>query len=738
MSEDKELKLPLLKRLEFLQKNQEKWKDLVVEHIITEYGENLYREYRQRKMDLVARLSTDWPEWGIGLDFFTAAVFPFMKNIFINHFLNLSDGIGVDKVFFEFYRCEDNEPKKVNIKKKENGELNNLVDLAIVSALEDYKNERIIQIENYKPEIVFLRDGLIGVSAFQTLLMGIMRNAVKHSQSTGNGKLFVKLLFIKDNAKVKDILDFKRDENDENVKKIFQDSQQYNYLIIVSFVENEKKNEKVLEDIREYLSDPILDENSSIKYRYWGMKEIKLCAGFLSGERLEEIDEKLDEYIQVGLTRACSPLWPENQLAYLIKLPKPKYLLVVGCGNEQEPSGMVKFVEDIGKIDDPAYEFLVYNKDNQQLSKKFNKDNNRGNHPDRVSNGEHIPEPSEEKPFPFRIVGMDCTELKKELQNGGFFSALNKVYDKWLERIVNLKKNSERKFSGKVIITLGEALDNSNQNKRIEISGTDVIIAGNLDNVGMQDTTENNVFLLRHKKVHDIDSPYYYQYGTAKDPFFSLLLQSLQGRNIENDPLPQLFLRKFVESALMKILIIDERIAQYSVGKVSEEGVFLTEKLYHMGIFIVSKIIKEKARTKEEIVFVKEENIEQQEPLVSLEIDGNGNIKNIKISSRTSETLDFQEIDIIFIHLTKLKDLIEKLGEDKNDTKYMEEIIKKWKDRGNFPRQVIVHSGRGNLREERPSNAPFLEFSTLLSHTINEPSKFYLTQIAMNLVNESQ
>jgi hypothetical protein len=51
---------------------------------------------------------------------------------------------------------------------------------------------------------------------------------------------------------------------------------------------------------------------------------------------------------------------------------------------------------------------------------------------------------------------------------------------------------------------------------------------------------------------------------------------------------------------------------------------------------------------------------------------------------------------------------------------------------------VIVHSGRGKTEGDIPERTPFLEYSTVEKYVLNEPSKFYLVQIARNVKGEKK
>jgi hypothetical protein len=131
--------------------------------------------------------------------------------------------------------------------------------------------------------------------------------------------------------------------------------------------------------------------------------------------------------------------------------------------------------------------------------------------------------------------------------------------------------------------------------------------------------------------------------------------------------------------------------------------------------------------------------------LVSEEEASNSRLVTIDMDKLISDNLDLEspdgkriedrkieeafKPDILLIHATKLKEIAQKLG------KNAEELISDLKTQH---KRVIVHSGRGRTKADVPRNAPFLEYSIVQRYVTQEPSKFYLVQIALNAREDAE
>jgi hypothetical protein len=80
-------------------------------------------------------------------------------------------------------------------------------------------------------------------------------------------------------------------------------------------------------------------------------------------------------------------------------------------------------------------------------------------------------------------------------------------------------------------------------------------------------------------------------------------------------------------------------------------------------------------------------------------------------------------IHILLIHATKLNEIAKAYNMSNNG------LVDKIKKAIPY---VIVHSGRGKTKGDIPSNAPFIEYSTIQRYLLQQPSKFFLVQIALS------
>jgi hypothetical protein len=209
----------------------------------------------------------------------------------------------------------------------------------------------------------------------------------------------------------------------------------------------------------------------------------------------------------------------------------------------------------------------------------------------------------------------------------------------------------------------------------------------------------------------------YHQYATYSDSFFSFLC------SIDPQELGPLFVRQLVESAALNVLVIDERVAQVAIsrGVPDKSGSLrLDEALYWMGIYVAGLVLVPGEKGDVEFKYVDDQYLE----------DGKSRLQKVDVRSLINgepyRIEDNFTVNLVLIHATKLKDIAKEIGMSSED------LVEKLKGVENGRRYVIVHSGRGKTREDIPPNAPFLEYSVIQRHIIQEPSKFFLVQIALS------
>lgn len=687
-----------------------------------------YGLYQQRRMDLVARLSTEWPEWGIGLEFNINIILPFINNSILQHFINLSDNLDLAKTKYAIYVINSNkgvdnlEDCRLKIK-AENEEVTDLVNLTVLSCIQNYDPEAGIRFSypNLDPFLVRMLDGDIGVQALYTVMEGIIRNAAKHGEEVEKQEgLEVKVVFCEDWSIVSKLL-----KSPPQVTR--REDYFYNLLVScnVDTLKNAKDNGRTIkingqdkpldEGLNDLLDKEIIDETGRIEPTAWGFKELKIASAFVAGEGLEAVNEPNPHFIKIAKTEK---LWQDGKerLVYCLKLQKPRYVLVwtyeiPDNSREFERYG-IRFTTDLHTNLDYDFLYIIEGKEG---------DYNSLDDKEKVKLPQRVIKESQRK---FKDFGN--FKNKKDFEN-----LILSLYDEWLE-IMRGKKSLKN-----LITTIGLEGNSSSKWSSINISGLEILstlCAKNkiLRRVNSNTTNEEYIYLLHHMKLlkdshenerikkHLDSSCWYYQYGSGRDPFFTFLTSITPE---DNSFLANLVIRQFIETAIMRILIIDERIAQSLIGKQApEEGVALLEKLYWLGVKVTSSIkVEGDSKPFLEFVSLKENEKREYEQFIVLIIEKEGIIKNV------------EDIDILFIHQTKFNDIFKHLRESGIEIS-KEDLIRKWKEKIKF---IIVHSGRGKSAGEKPENVPFLEYSTVQKYMLYEPSKFYLTQIALATKEET-
>jgi thioredoxin-related protein len=245
------------------------------------------------------------------------------------------------------------------------------------------------------------------------------------------------------------------------------------------------------------------------------------------------------------------------------------------------------------------------------------------------------------------------------------------------------------------------------------------------------------ISLLRHKNLSEIEqckhrlnkdgdclpkNILYHQHVSYADQFFSILMNT----DPKTSPtLANIMFCQFLESALLNILVIDERISQILCRAVSpdEPGISLIDKLYWMGIYVASGF-KNNGDTLFNYI---PECTSQENKTFFKEIEFNNFTDGKKDSFKFEDELP---IHILLIHATRFNEIYTKYCElqkgEFTKEKFIDDVLKK-----KFP-HVVVHSGRGKTKGDIPGNVSFVEYSLVQKYLIQEPSKFFLTQIALN------
>lgn len=270
-----------------------------------------YSIYRQKRMDFIARISTDWSLWGTPFEFYKYFVFPFMSNSILLHFVGYSDGFTIRNLDFQI------EVNGKNVREKSNSIYLKTIDFIHVLGI--FKGPGNLEFpfitKNYQPFILWSRGADMSVQAFHIILENILRNSIKHSKKLQERKNLVIgiFLFIDKDSLMKKF----KCSNDR-----LDNSEEYIYIVISSNVDESD----ISYEMDYELCKPILKETGEKDPEAWGLKEIKVAAAFLANKSVDSCNDLSPSFIQTG-----SYEWNDQDchLAYCFIIPKFYYVGVL-------------------------------------------------------------------------------------------------------------------------------------------------------------------------------------------------------------------------------------------------------------------------------------------------------------------------------------------------------------------------------------------------------------------------
>jgi hypothetical protein len=337
-------------------------------------------------------------------------------------------------------------------------------------------------------------------------------------------------------------------------------------------------------------------------------------------------------------------------------------------------------------------------------------------------------------PFPpvLRVRGLRV--LKRDAGQRDQETFILTLYDRWIENLIK-----RRKLNGRIGVSIYFEDSTKAQDWKEVFKNNRPPWASDLKfptpPPRRGDVLDVNVW--RHISITKVlewqRNPLFYEMTSYHNAFFSFLyavdpkadrnegLTALSSGGSPPSFHAQYLLRQLVESALLRVLVIDDRVAGTIWG--SQDADQKIKALRYMGIFIARKITVDDQ--KEPIILAGDQQ-ESARGWVNLHLQENGSIKSIEIDSGEDSGPTPLEFDVLFIHQTIFENKIAPSRKEKQEKNEWVFNLKK-----KIP-YVIFHSGRGKQPELLPENAAFLEYSALQEHLLQEPSKFLLTQIALS------
>jgi len=315
-------------------------------------NQNLLK-YIQQRMDFVATITTDWPNWSYPVWITKDLMRRFYEQRLLLKYIAKADGLDA----FEFQPKEKDQEKETKLLIKierfnNNGLVEKLIDIE--------NNQSVIQEHKAKLEFdipIAIPGGIIGHQAFYTILENIIRNSAKHGWAKNkpdNKRLEITIRLIE------------REDEDYNIVEIYDNVSLLNIINNdLSLYETDdsgnpkfiKENESAYKElplhkqINQKLMQSFIDENGKLKKENWGLAELKICAGYLNGKSIEQIGtsqfkdkekkilfEENDEQEDDGFISAVPHKLKDNTYTLGFKFPikKPKEVLIIGCNNSDE------------------------------------------------------------------------------------------------------------------------------------------------------------------------------------------------------------------------------------------------------------------------------------------------------------------------------------------------------------------------------------------------------------------
>lgn len=711
-------------------------------------------EYVQKKADFVAEIATEPLTTTKNVKLFDEVILGFINNVL------LMDNIGANESV-NYRDCTNNRLKLYF--KVENEALTAKYNAGCGKSYSSQqypysticqsgcKNE--VQRESIEPnkDVNIAVPGSLGEFAIFAFFENFIRNGIKHNK---------KSLADDQNKDFEVYIELEDLKNDDKDKDEF-----YKVEVYDNFSEPEKKiavegNEKPI-PLHKYLQScvqkPIVNDDGSLRKEAWGIAEMKIMATLLRGS---SDFSNMTKNLEVKSIKKDG----KQSLVYEFYVMKPKNVAIIGDKFEHEEAqkkqgiwwfdSLDKYERHISAGKSPAsFKFLIIGKNLGDAEKK---------------KLEEI-----KKCLPFRVLVNNGS--KKDLENTIYCNTidqatidrlkkddsgvevLNIVWQAWMEQFIQLKCGEKTPH----LLLFFQQSNNEeptkswvNAVKENSIKNIDISVLTNDANEegisGIQATNDNASFLV---------------YDRHFSGYFELRNNELQ-KNIDfheafdknSSDFIHLFtpydsperVYELVEAGLLKILVLDERIAEVAHNELNiepddakkayggKERIFAARKA---GIYICTHVGVDDADLQPLHLSVNKKN-----PSVCVRFDfkkkSSGSVDSVKFST-VDTTVEYNNdgnvfkkaegfFDILIIHQGVLENFIKNYLNDKKDYNAFLESIRR-----TIP-YVVIDSGRG-IPAKLPDAAKFLPFSLLEDFLMKDRiAKFSLTKNVMSLIRRKQ
>jgi hypothetical protein len=305
--------------------------------------EREYSNYRIKRMDLIARFSTEWIPWGVGMSFYHQVMLPFMRNGLLLHFLGYGEGIrlrDIDiRINYPVSDCVDCQahtcPRhyaKIQYAAERQAPFYSLM-IGVDQSRFSIQSDEPIQFSMPQSDLMKIRGGDIGAHAFHIILENILRNSAKHGHLAESPKILLSLWVIYDNPeRTLDTIGFipAPSRSESFINTVRQDNRASWFVVISSSADYPETSidTALFDEMDQLLRRPLTAEASGPDPEAWGMKEKKICAAYLANVQPEETNSADPNYIYAGSV-SSEVAEARRCLSYCVRIPRADFLLTI-------------------------------------------------------------------------------------------------------------------------------------------------------------------------------------------------------------------------------------------------------------------------------------------------------------------------------------------------------------------------------------------------------------------------
>lgn len=588
--------------------------------------------------------------------------------------------------------------------------------------------------------------GSLGEFAFFAFLENFIRNGIKHNK---------KDLDEKPNEDFKvhiELTELDTDDRNEFYKvEVYDNFSDPEKEISVEDIDgNGVKTEnkiKLPEYLQSCIQKPIVNDDGSLRKEAWGIAEMKIMATLLRGS--SDFSEMAE-----NLKVKSSEKDGNKRLVYEFYVMKPKNVAIIGTKSNDEEAqkkqgiwwfdSLDEYEKHISNGKSPAsFKFLIIDKNLNDDEKNKLKEIKKCL-PFRVLINDNYKN-GLEKTIYFNSIDQDTINKLRNDNNGD--GVLKTVWETWMNQFI-FRKCNDKKPHLFLFFQQDEAEEPTSSWCNVNnISGIDISVLTESETIlGATINGPNNKSLLVYDRhfsgyatlanqglVGNID------FHEAFDKNSSDFIHLFTPYNNSPEKVYEL-----VEAGLLKILVMDERIAEVAHNELKIEDtawlayggqgrIFAAKKA---GIYICTHVCVDDAEAQPLHLSVKDKL-----PSVHVKFQFNGESNSGKFNT-VNTTVSYQnggnvcdnikDIDILIIHQGVLENFLkDRLTDKKHYDAFIAAVQKQ------IP-YVVIDSGRG-IPAKLPDAAKFLPFSLLEDFLMkNRIAKYSLTKNVMSLIRRKQ